>query len=219
MPPGDWVVLAVTDTGDGIDPALMARIFEPFFTTKEQGKGTGLGLATVYGIVAQSDGHVWVHSEVGIGTSFRVYLPRVDAASTVTTAAPAAEAALAAGSGRILLVEDDPTVRLLVVEVLRMSGYTIIETSSPLEALRVAQDIPPVDLILTDMVMPGMDGTELVARLLRRWPGTRVLFVSGYADREIAETGIIEAGYSFLGKPFTPRTLTAKLHEVMASAP
>jgi PAS domain S-box-containing protein len=218
VPPGDWVVLAVTDTGEGIDPAHMARIFEPFFTTKEQGKGTGLGLATVYGIVAQSDGHVWLHSEVGIGTSFRIYLPRVEAASAPHAAAPASEPTLSAGSGRILLVEDDPTVRLLVVEVLKASGYTTIETSSPLEALRVVQDIPPVDLILTDMVMPGMDGTELVARLLRRWPGTRVLFMSGYADREIAETGIIEAGYSFIGKPFTPRSLTAKLHEVMAAA-
>lgn len=218
VPPGDWVVLAVTDTGDGIDPALMARIFEPFFTTKEQGKGTGLGLATVYGIVAQSDGHVWVHSELGIGTSFRIYLPRVEAAVVTGTVAPTAEPTLSAGSGRILLVEDDPTVRLLVVEVLRASGYTTIETSSPMEALRVVQDIPPVDLILSDMVMPGMDGTELVARLLRRWPDTRVLFMSGYADREVAETGIIEAGYDFIGKPFTPRSLTAKLQAVMSAS-
>jgi len=217
VPPGDWVVLAVTDTGEGIDPVLMARIFEPFFTTKDQGKGTGLGLATVYGIVAQSDGHVWVHSELGIGTSFRIYLPRVDAAAATEVAAPVVESSLAAGSGRILLVEDDPTVRLLVVEVLKASGYTTIETSSPMEALRVVQDIPPVDLILSDMVMPGMDGTELVARLLRRWPGTRVLFMSGYADRDVAETGIIEAGFDFIGKPFTPRSLTAKLHEVMGA--
>jgi PAS domain S-box-containing protein len=217
VPPGDWVVLAVTDTGEGIDPALMPRIFEPFFTTKEQGKGTGLGLATVYGIVAQSDGHVWVHSEQGIGTSFRIYLPRVDAAVATGTVAPVAEPTLATGSGRILLVEDDPTVRLLVVEVLKASGYTTIETSSPMEALRVVQDIPPVDLILSDMVMPGMDGAELVARLLRRWPGTRVLFMSGYTDRDMAETGIIEAGYDFIGKPFTPRALTTKLHDVMAA--
>ncbi len=217
VPPGDWVVLAVTDTGEGIDPALMARIFEPFFTTKEQGKGTGLGLATVYGIVAQSDGHVWVHSELGIGTSFRIYLPRVDAAVVAGTVAPVSEPTLSSGTGRILLVEDDPTVRLLVVEVLKASGYTTIETSSPMEALRVVQDIPPVDLILSDMVMPGMDGTELVGRLLRRWPGTRVLFMSGYADREVAETGIVEAGYDFIGKPFTPRSLTAKLQDVMAA--
>jgi two-component system, cell cycle sensor histidine kinase and response regulator CckA len=219
VPPGDWVVLAVTDTGEGIDATLMSRIFEPFFTTKEQGKGTGLGLSTVYGIVAQSEGHIWVHSDVGIGTSFRIYLPRVEAVVDSTEIAPVPEPTLAKGSGRILIVEDDPTVRRLVVEILKASGYTTIETASPMEALRVVQEIPPVDLILSDMIMPGMDGTELVTRLLRRWPGTRVLFMSGYADRDVAETGIIEAGHDFIGKPFTPRALTAKLQAVMAATP
>lgn len=217
VPPGDWVVLAVTDTGDGIDPALMARIFEPFFTTKEQGKGTGLGLATVYGIVAQSGGHVWVQSEPGIGTSFRIYLPRVEATPIETTPVAAAEPSPATGMGRILVVEDDPTVRLLVTEILTVSGYTTIEAAAPDEALVLVEQIPPVDLILTDMVMPGMDGTALVARLLERWPGTRVLFMSGYADLAVAESGIIAAGLDFIGKPFTPRSLTAKLRQVMAT--
>jgi two-component system, cell cycle sensor histidine kinase and response regulator CckA len=116
-------------------------------------------------------------------------------------------------------VEDDATVRLLVTEVLKASGYTTIEAASPLEALRVVQDIPPVDLILSDIVMPGMDGTELVARLLRRWPGTRVLLMSAYTDRDVAEPGVIGKGYNFIAKPFTPRTLTAKLDAVMAATP
>ena len=214
VPPGDWVVLAVTDTGEGIPPEAMARIFEPFFTTKEQGKGTGLGLPTVFGIVKQSGGHVWVHSERHIGTSFRVYLPRIEVAPRQPVAAPV-EPGLTAGAGRILLVEDDPTVRLLVSEVLRASGYTTIEASSPQEALRLAQELEPVDLILSDMVMPGMTGTELVGRLHTRWPGTRVLLMSGYTEREQAEAGILDAGYEFIGKPFTPRALTAKLDELL----
>jgi PAS domain S-box-containing protein len=221
VPPGDWVVLAVTDTGEGIEPAHMARIFEPFFTTKEQGKGTGLGLAMVYGIVAQSDGHMWVQSEPGVSTSFRIYLPRVEvlAATALTDTTHASpEPSLAKGAGHILLVEDDATVRLIVREVLRVSGYTTTVAESPEEALRLTQNMAPVDLILTDIVMPGMNGMALVAELLVRWPGTRVLFMSGYSDLELAESGIIAAGFDFIGKPFTPRTLASKVREVMSSS-
>lgn len=221
VPPGDWVVLSVTDTGEGIDPANMARIFEPFFTTKEQGKGTGLGLAMVYGIVAQSDGHVWIHSEIGAGTTVRLYLPRVEASEesepSNATLPTVPEPHALTGTGRILLVEDDTTVRLIVTEVLNVSGYHTVVAETPDEALRITADMPPVDLILTDIVMPGMDGTALVKRLLTRWPGTRVLFMSGYSDLELAESGIIDAGFDFIGKPFTPRTLVTKVRDLLAA--
>jgi CheY-like chemotaxis protein len=141
----------------------------------------------------------------------------VEATPIETTPVAAAEPSPATGMGRILVVEDDPTVRLLVTEILTVSGYTTIEAAAPDEALVLVEQIPPVDLILTDMVMPGMDGTALVARLLERWPGTRVLFMSGYADLALAESGIIAAGFDFIGKPFTPRSLTAKLRQVMAT--
>jgi PAS domain S-box-containing protein len=214
VPAGEWVVLSVTDTGTGIDPATLPRIFEPFFTTKEQGKGTGLGLAMVYGIVTQLGGNICVKSEPGRATTFRLFLPRaaeVPQARVRRSASPA----IVRGSGRVLLVEDDATVRALVLKVLEASGYESVSAASPVEALRLAPELAPVDLILTDLVMPGMNGMELVGRLRQRWPDARVLVMSGCSDREVADSGIFEAGYDFIGKPFTPRTLTTKLVEVL----
>jgi signal transduction histidine kinase len=214
VPAGAWVVLTVTDTGDGIPRDLMPRIFEPFFTTKAQGEGTGLGLATVFGIVKQSSGHIRVESERGVGTSFSIYLPRVEAVAAPAVRAPVVSG-LTSGEGRILLVEDDPIVLRTVNDVLQASGYTTVQASCPLEALRLADGLEPVDLILADVVMPVMSGTELVSQLRQRWPRTRVLMMSGYPIRDSAETFGVDLVDAFIRKPFTPTALSAKLHEVL----
>jgi PAS domain S-box-containing protein len=216
VPAGDWVLLAVTDTGHGIDPELLPRLFEPFFTTKAPGKGTGLGLATVYGIVTQSGGHVAVNTAPGAGTTFRVYLPRVAEAPVTPRSRAAVDQGIAYGTGRVLLVEDDATVRLLVSKVLGQSGYTVLEAATPVEALRLVPELGHVDVIVSDLVMPGMNGVELIARLRQRFPDARVLVMSGCSDREVADSGIFEAGYGFIGKPFTPRALTTKLAAVLS---
>jgi len=219
VPAGDWVTLEVADTGEGMAPEILPRIFEPFFTTKADGLGTGLGLPTVYGIVQQSGGHVWVQSTPGLGTTFRLFLPRIERPRetevTTPTDGATAEGTLAAGSGRIFLVEDDPTVRLIVEEVLKRAGYEVISSPTPHEALERATTIDPVDLILTDMLMPGMDGTEMVARLRPHWPHVPVLVMSAFAERELAERAINEAGYRFLGKPFTPRALSDTVRRLL----
>ena len=211
---GRYVLLSVSDTGCGMDEVILAHLFEPFFTTKEVGKGTGLGLATVYGIVKQSGGHVEVQSAVGQGTSFRVYLPRLDRGPE-EGADPAGDSP-GRGSETILLVEDDETVRTLVRTVLRKNGYTVLEAGDGGEALVVAErHTGPIHLLLTDVVVPQLGGRRLADRLVALRPELRVLFTSGYTDDEVVRRGVFEAETSLLQKPFSPETLARKVREVL----
>jgi two-component system cell cycle sensor histidine kinase/response regulator CckA len=214
--PGPHVVLTVTDTGVGMDDETRTRIFEPFFTTKDRGQGTGLGLATVYGVVKQSGGHISVESEPGQGTTFRIYLPSVDEpvaeAKEGMAPVPAAEEA----SETILLVEDEEIVRQLVRDTLRASGYQVVEASDGAEALQICERRrDPIDIVVTDVVMPNMTGPELVERLSAENDGLRVLYVSGYTDGQIAQRSTSGPGRDLLLKPFTPRILAAKVRELL----
>ena len=215
--PGAYVSLAVTDTGVGMDERTRARIFEPFFTTKELGKGTGLGLAMVYGIVKQSGGAIAVRSEPGAGSAFTVYFPRVDAEAGQLPSTPAAERSRS-GQGTILLVEDQTSVRNLIRRVLRSSGYRVIEADSGPRALALPDSqVRSIDLLITDVVMPGMSGSELAARLTARREGLRVLFISGYAPNETMRQGILDPGVAFLQKPFSPAQITATVDEILSA--
>lgn len=213
--PGRYVVLAVIDSGTGIPREMRGRIFEPFFTTKPRGAGTGLGLSTVYGIVRQSDGHVAVYSEVGRGTTFRVYLPRVDGEPE---AAPEGEAEepIPLGSETVLVVEDDAHVRVLVEGILRRFGYRTLGASGGEEALLLSRSHPGrIDLLLTDVVMPGLNGRELADRLLLERPDMLVLFMSGYTDDDVLRHGMMEEGTHFIMKPFTPYRVARKVRAVL----
>ncbi len=215
--PGRYVMLAVSDTGHGMDKQTQERIFEPFFTTKDKGKGTGLGLSTVYGIVQQSGGYVWVYSEVGRGTTFKIYLPRVEdeADRQSPESGPAADQRTA-GSETLLLVEDEASVRELLRELLESAGYSVLEASRPAEALEFARAHPgPIQLLITDVVMPEMTGPELAHRVAEIRPGLRMLFLSGYTEGVVADKGLIGEGAHFLQKPFTTDALEAKVREVL----
>jgi two-component system, cell cycle sensor histidine kinase and response regulator CckA len=210
---GPYVMLAVSDTGEGMDAATRERIFEPFFTTKEENRGTGLGLATVYGTIKQSGGYVWVYSEPGHGTTFKVYLPRAE--GRPQAAAPAAPGP-AGGRETVLLVEDEPAVREVAHEVLLSLGYTVLVAGSAAEAeVLLARRDAPADLVVTDVVMPGLSGRELYERLARRWPGLRVIYVSGYTDDVILRRGVVEKGTPFLQKPFTVQAFAALVRKVL----
>jgi two-component system cell cycle sensor histidine kinase/response regulator CckA len=216
MQPGQYVMLAVSDTGCGMDAEIQEHIFEPFFTTKEQGHGTGLGLSTVYGIVKQSGGNIWVYSEVGRGTTFKVYLPRVD--EKVEESKPgAAHTEAPEGWETILLVEDEQMVRDLAARALREQGYSVVEAGNGEEALRIAGERggKEIHLLLTDMIMPRMNGHELAERLTRSHPRMRVLFMSGYTNRGIVNRGMLNEGALFLPKPFTLEGLTHRVREVL----
>ncbi len=220
--PGPYVLLAVSDTGCGMDAETLGHVFEPFFTTKEPGKGTGLGLATVYGIVKQSGGNIWVYSEPGRGTTFKIYLPRVDAPLEAAGAAAAAASAAGPAGGRetLLLVEDDDGVRVLAREVLRRKGYRVLEARDGREALRRSETHDgPIALVVTDLVMPGLGGREVFARLAVRRPDLRVLYTSGYTDAAIFRQSVFEPGTAFISKPFTPDALARRVREVLDAPP
>lgn len=217
---GRFVMLAVSDTGVGMDEATQRRIFEPFFTTKPRDQGTGLGLATVYGIVKQSGGYVWAYSEPGRGTTFKIYLPRVDEPAARMSETHVPDAAIGRGSETIMLVEDEDSVRALSRTVLERLGYRVLVAANPQEALAMmATHSEPIDLLLTDIMMPGDTGPELFRRLSAVRPTTRVLYTSGYADQAIISRGVLEAGAPFLQKPFSVAALARKVREVLDSDP
>ncbi|HET7543216.1 MAG TPA: response regulator [Polyangiaceae bacterium] len=215
VPPGRYVLLAVRDSGIGMTPETQRRIFEPFFTTKEVGQGTGLGLATVYGIVRQSGGHIRVQSELGHGTTFEIYFPRIDQVA-MASAPPSGEAATWTGSGTLLIVEDDSAVRQLAARVLRHRGYTVLEARRPSEARRICKKHgSTIDLLLTDVIMPECTGTELARELSSLHPRMRVVYMSGYPGSDASRAAALAPGTTYLEKPFSPATLSEKIRAAM----
>ncbi len=213
--PGPYVMVSVSDTGIGMDQATKAHIFEPFFTTKDPGKGTGLGLATVFGIVKQSNGHIAVASEPGRGATFKIYLPVVAEAISLGKSHPSPKAP-PLGKETILLSEDDPAVRALARHALQMHGYTVLEAGQGDRALQIAEEYKgTIHLLVTDVVMPVMSGRELAERLAAIRPGLKVLYMSGYTDDAVIRHGVSLAETAFLQKPFTPSSLAAKVREVL----
>jgi two-component system cell cycle sensor histidine kinase/response regulator CckA len=213
--PGKHVLLAISDTGVGMSEEEKACIFEPFFTTKEVGKGTGLGLATVFGIIKQSGGNIWVYSEEGHGSTFKIYLPRADE-PVRTTLPPKGEIDMPTGNETVLLVEDDTGVRDLARQVLQRQGYTLLEAKNGEEALELsAQYSGPIHLLLTDVIMPGMNGKTLADQLAQSHPDLKTLFMSGYTDNTIAHHGVLDPGATFLQKPFSSLTLTHQVRAVL----
>jgi two-component system, cell cycle sensor histidine kinase and response regulator CckA len=214
--PGAYVMLSVRDSGCGMDEQTRSQVFEPFFTTKGPGKGTGLGLSMVYGVVKQSNGYIWVESEVEKGTTFKIYFPRTDApAGALIMETP--EPAVAKGSETVLLVEDEPSLRELVVDLLTEAGYTVLDAGNVEEALKLAQKTQTIHLLLTDVIMPTMSGSDLAARLRTLRPGLKVLYMSGYSADLIASHGVLEAETQLLEKPFTTHALLAKVRNVLGN--
>jgi PAS domain S-box-containing protein len=212
--PGSYVMLSVSDTGVGMSAATLVHVFEPFFTTKSAGKGTGLGLATCYGIVKQNGGSIFVYSELGRGTTFKVYLPR--AADSLTPSTPPVAKIAASGRETLLVVEDDDMVRRVAVRILRGKGYDVHQTGDPVAALALfATIVPPVALLVVDVVMAGMSGKELVERLRKHRPDLKVLYTSGYTENTIVHHGIVDAGVNFLAKPYVPEELAQRVRDAL----
>jgi CheY-like chemotaxis protein len=215
LTPGDFVMLAVTDTGCGVDRETLDHVFEPFFTTKPEGKGTGLGLATVYGIAKQNNGFVYIYSELGRGTTVKVYLPRY-VGHEAAVPAPPKEGSPAGGWETILLVEDESQIRQLAKTILETLGYRVLEASSPGEAIVLCEKHPrSIHLLLTDMVMPNMNGKELEGKIRAMMPRVRTLFMSGYTGDVIAQHGVFDETVHFLPKPFSVRSLAEKVRQVL----
>jgi CheY-like chemotaxis protein len=215
IPAGPYIMLAVSDTGCGMDAATREHIFEPFFTTKEAGKGTGLGLATLYGIVKQSGGNVWVYSELGHGTTFKVYLPRAEDFAesgelNETKHSPQ-------GTETVLLVEDEEQVRAILKQILENQGYHVLSASRGEEALAISQEPGDIQLMITDVVMPQMSGRELAERLMSVRPSLRVLFMSGYTDDAIVRHGLLDEKLNYIQKPFDSATVARKVRDVLDS--
>lgn len=211
---GEYVMMSVTDFGEGISRDAIEHIFDPFFTTKEQGKGTGLGLSTVYGIIKQHNGHIYAYSEIGRGTTFKIYFP----ASSQLIAEPAAEKgeSLAAGTETILIVDDEPSIRRLIIDTLEPFGYTCLEASCGADALRLIQTTTEkIDLLLTDVIMPGMNGKELADKVSRDDQAIKTIFISGYTENTIAHHGILDPEINYIQKPLTPTVLIRKLRQVL----
>jgi two-component system cell cycle sensor histidine kinase/response regulator CckA len=214
--PGSYVMLAVSDTGTGMTPETEAHMFEPFFTTKEKGKGTGLGLATVYGIIKQSAGFIWVYTEPGHGATFKIYLPRVGQAPEPRISSAGSRSAALAGTETVLLAEDEPAVRAVARQSLERHGYTVLEAPSGEAALDLAQRYSgPIDLLLTDVVMPGMSGRALALRLAPLRPRMRTIYMSGYTDEAITRHGVLESGVRYVQKPFSPDALVRRVREAL----
>ena len=213
---GPFVMLAVSDTGIGMSEETQAHMFEPFFTTKEKGKGTGLGLATVYGIIKQSGGFIWVYSEVGHGTTFKLYLPRVEELAERAAAPAQVRTRPARGTETVLVVEDEAPVRNVARQVLERHGYTVLEAPSAEAALDIATRYSgTIHLLLTDVVMPGLNGRELASRLADLRPDARVIFMSGYTDDAVTRHGVLEPGSAYVQKPFTPDAIARRVREVL----
>jgi two-component system, cell cycle sensor histidine kinase and response regulator CckA len=216
--PGRYVVLAVSDTGHGMDKETLSHVFEPFFTTKGVGQGTGLGLSTVYGIIKQSDGYIWVYSEPGQGTSFKVYLPLQRQA--LTTPRRDSVPALTVPGQTILVVEDEGVVRKMMTRALEEAGYHVLQAGSAAEAVEVVTRTPgKISLLLTDVVMPGKNGRELAQEVEELSPGIPVLFTSGYTDGEIERRGLLRPGAAFIQKPLTPRSLVRAVQRTIVGTP
>jgi two-component system, cell cycle sensor histidine kinase and response regulator CckA len=217
VPPCQQVALSVTDTGQGIQPDAQRHIFEPFFTTKPQGEGTGLGLATVYGIVKQSGGSIFMESEPGIGTTFRLYFPVVSVQTEADTSLPKAAAGDLRGNETVLVVEDDSRLRALDERILKQFGYRVLVASTAAEALRICEETDePIHAVLTDVIMPGGSGRTIADWVAEHRPDTKVIYMSGYAGNAITRHGILEAGTQFLQKPFSPDALARKLREALS---
>jgi two-component system, cell cycle sensor histidine kinase and response regulator CckA len=215
MLPGRYVLLHVTDTGCGMTREVQAHIFEPFFTTKEKGRGTGLGLSTVYGIVKQSGGYIFVHSEAGKGATLEIFLPLIETTAEIVKESPAPVRRARKNEATVLLVEDEALLRKLTRDVLQELGYIVHEAADATQALTIAKKTSAIDLLLTDVVMPGMSGRALADALAISQPDTRVLFMSGYVHGEIAEHGILDAGMAILHKPFTREELIRRVEEAI----
>jgi CheY-like chemotaxis protein len=209
-------MLAVSDTGLGMNEETLARMFEPFFTTKDKGKGTGLGLATVFGIVQQSGGTIWAYSEPEKGTSFKVYFPVAEVAVRALAPAPSVERDSVRGSETVLVVEDEESIRILACAILRKQGYNVLDAQNAGEALLLCEQFPAlIHLLLTDVVMPRMSGRQLAERLLPIRPNMKVLYMSGYTDDAVVRHGILESTIAFIQKPLTPATLARKVRHVL----
>ena len=214
-----YVMLSISDNGEGMDQETQARMFEPFFTTKEPGKGTGLGLSTVYGIVQQSGGFIQVHSELGRGTTFKIYFPRVEGETDDLPGRDKEEIGKQ-GVETLLLVEDEAALRALTGRILRDRGYTVLEAPNGNEALRTAQEFAgDIHLVITDVIMPGMGGAALACQMDAVRPGIKVLFISGYPQNEFVHDGELDPGITFLSKPFTANALARKVRQAIDSTP
>jgi len=213
--PGHYAVVSFSDTGVGMDPDTRDRIFEPFFTTKERGKGTGLGLATVYGIVKQHDGYIWVYSEPGMGTTFNLYLPLADISALEKMARQDAVTELR-GSETIMVVDDELLIRNLAIKILTRHGFAVLEAPDGKACLDILRGHDgPLDLLLTDVVMPGMNGRELYGEVKTLFPGAKVLYMSGYTEDIVTHRGLLDAGIPFVQKPFSLQTLSARVRSAL----